>query len=150
MVVSCLKPRSTSGEAQTAGSAAARARQADLRFPRTARLTRAEEFDAVLKTRPVRARWLWLYRMTPPNDSASLYPRLGLMVSKKLARTAVLRNAVKRRLREQFRLRRPLLPPRWYVARLVARVERSQLPEIVTEWQQLLDAELRRGPGRTP
>lgn len=123
----------------------------DLSFPRAARLTAAAEFEAALATRPIRARLLWLYRVTPVGSSASSAPprpRLGLMVSKKLARTAVLRNAIKRRLREQFRLRQPSLPPRWYVARLAARVDRSHLSAIVAEWVQMLERETRPPTGQ--
>ncbi len=117
----------------------------DLSFPRAARLTAAAEFEAALATRPIRARLLWLYRVTPP---APTRPRLGLMVSKKLARTAVLRNAIKRRLREQFRLRQPGLPPRWYVARLAVRADRSHLSAIVAEWVQMLEREMRPPKGQ--
>jgi ribonuclease P protein component len=42
------------------------------------------------------------------NDLAG--PRLGLVIPKKQARTAVLRNAVKRQAREQFRKNRSRLP----------------------------------------
>lgn len=44
--------------------------------------------------------------------------RLGLIVPKKFARTAVLRNAIKRQLRELFRLRRSELPSIDLVVRL--------------------------------
>ncbi|MFN3630481.1 MAG: ribonuclease P protein component [Casimicrobiaceae bacterium] len=128
------------GEPDNANRAPSGTTKADLSFPRAARLTAAAEFEAALATRPIRARLIWLHRVTPP---APTRPRLGLMVSKKLARTAVLRNAIKRRLREQFRLRQPELPARWYVVRLAARVDRSHLPAIVAEWVQLLEREAR-------
>ena len=40
-----------------------------------------------------------------------------MMIGKKNARTSVLRNAVKRRIREQFRLRQAVLPDMQYVVR---------------------------------
>lgn len=45
-------------------------------------------------------------------------PRLGLVIPKKQARAAVLRNAIKRQARELFRLRRAGLPPLDLVLRL--------------------------------
>ncbi len=45
-------------------------------------------------------------------------PRLGLVIPKKLARRAVLRNAIKRQAREAFRLRRTNLPALDLVLRL--------------------------------
>lgn len=46
------------------------------------------------------------------------WPRLGLVIPKKLARTAVLRNAVKRQARELFRTNRFRLPAVDMVLRL--------------------------------
>ena len=45
-------------------------------------------------------------------------PRLGLVIPKKLARHAVVRNLIKRQVRESFRLRLPLLPNVDVVVRL--------------------------------
>ncbi len=45
--------------------------------------------------------------------------RLGLVIPKKLAKAAVLRNSIKRQLREAFRMRAGELPPRDLVFRLV-------------------------------
>jgi len=125
-------------------------RRPDLRFPREARLTASAEFEAALKTRPVRGKLVWMYCLAPlPTEpQRSARPRLGLMVTKRLARTAVLRNAIKRRLREQFRLRQPNLPPMWFVARLAAPAEASHLPAIVSEWSQMLDRTISHSRGR--
>lgn len=49
--------------------------------------------------------------------------RLGLVIPKKQARTAVLRNAIKRQARELFRHRRSALPPLDLVLRLAQSVE---------------------------
>lgn len=50
----------------------------------------------------------------------TLIPRIGLVIPKKQARTAVLRNAIKRQAREVFRRRRPALPAMDLVLRLAA------------------------------
>ncbi len=129
-------------------------------FPREARLTAAAEFDLALSQRPFRGRLLWVYRVDPgatrelPAEQAQSLrfdrPRLGLMIAKKLTRTAVLRNAIKRRLREQFRLRAPLLPPRWYVARLARSVSKTDLQALVEEWVAALEHDLRAGRAKAP
>lgn len=53
------------------------------------------------------------------------HARLGLIVPKKQAKQAVLRNAIKRQAREVFRLRRSCLPAYDLVLRLVQPVRRS-------------------------
>ncbi len=45
----------------------------------------------------------WITLLAIPNDEQ--FPRLGLAISRKVARTAVARNRVKRVSRESFRLR---------------------------------------------
>ena len=59
-------------------------------------------------------------------------------------RTAVLRNAIKRRLREQFRLRRHALPAVDYMVRLTAVVSLAELDGIVAEWLGALEHDLRK------
>lgn len=49
--------------------------------------------------------------------------RLGLVIPKKQAHAAVLRNAIKRQARELFRHRRSLLPPMDLVLRLAQSVD---------------------------
>jgi ribonuclease P protein component len=65
------------------------------------------------------------------------------MIGKKFARTAVLRNALKRRLREQFRLRQTELPPLQYVARLNGPVSAKDVANVLSEWTAL-DRDIRR------
>ena len=73
------------------------------------RLSRSRDFDAVYRHgRSVSTRYLTLYwfeREEGPEDSA----RLGLAVPKSVG-SAVVRNKMKRRLRELFRLRAETLP----------------------------------------
>jgi len=84
-------------------------------FGRQLRLRLAAEFSEVFAARKVLrgACFALHYR---PNDR--LHARLGLVIPKKQARQAVLRNAIKRQARELFRLRRAGLPPFDLVLRL--------------------------------
>ncbi len=79
--------------------------------------------------------------------------RLGLVVPKRLARKAVLRNRIKRILREAFRHRSANLPAVDLVIRLVEPVDRAAGPaarEQKREWRRRADEVLdtvRGGPG---
>ncbi len=79
----------------------------DETFPKSRRLTRKAEFDAVFAARQSRADAnLVVYAMA--NDHG--HPRLGLVVSRKVSKSAVKRNRWKRLLREAFRLIQHDLP----------------------------------------
>lgn len=103
-----------------------------------------------LKTRAQRGRYLWVYRRADEvvvgdeNVSRPLQPRLGMMIGKKNARTSVLRNAVKRRIREQFRLRQAALPNMQYVVRLSTAIKTKDVPAVISEWVGALDREVSR------
>jgi ribonuclease P protein component len=72
------------------------------------RLSRSRDFDAVYRHgRSVSTRYLVLYWF--PRDEDDAEPRLGLAVPKAIG-TAVVRNRVKRRLRELWRLRLAGIP----------------------------------------
>ena len=60
--------------------------------------------------------------------------RLGLVIPKKQAATAVLRNAIKRQAREAFRLRRASLPALDLVLRLTTAVT-GQSPAVRRKWR---------------
>ena len=71
------------------------------------RLTRSRDFDAVYRHgKSVSTRFLVLYRF--PRDDGDLEARLGLAVPKATG-TAVVRNRLKRQLREAWRARLPEL-----------------------------------------
>jgi ribonuclease P protein component len=73
------------------------------------RLSRSRDFDAVYRRgRSVSTRFLVLYWF-PREDGADAGARLGLAVPKAVG-SAVLRNRIKRRLREIFRARSGDLP----------------------------------------
>ena len=72
------------------------------------RLSRSRDFDAVYRHgRSVSTRFLVLYWFAREDDGEG--PRLGLAVPKAVG-PAVVRNRMKRRLRETFRTRLPELP----------------------------------------
>ena len=78
----------------------------DQSFPKSRRLLRKAEFDAVFAAKHSAAdRMLVVYAR--PNDAG--HPRLGLVVSRKVG-GAVRRNRWKRLLREAFRLAQHELP----------------------------------------
>ncbi|MDO8960101.1 MAG: ribonuclease P protein component [Rhodocyclaceae bacterium] len=91
-------------------------------FDRQLRLRAAAEFSEVFAARKVLrgACFALHYRL---NDKP--HARLGLVIPKKQAREAVLRNAIKRQARELFRLRRTSLPPFDLVLRLAKPVGSS-------------------------
>ena|SRR5690606_17159472 len=80
-------------------------------FPRQARVRARAEFDRVFAQGRRTASPLMALHWH--DDGAP--PRLGLAVSRKVDRKAVGRNRIKRQLREQFRLLRPVLGPGAYV-----------------------------------
>jgi ribonuclease P protein component len=140
---------------------------AELAFPRAARLLTPDEFTRALKTRPIRGKFLWIHRVelaaatapaAPDVHSADAIgldklvrrPKLGMMIGKRNAKTSVLRNAIKRRIREQFRLRQAGLPARAYVARLAAMATKADVPAIIGEWINSLDIEVKKNAPLRP
>lgn len=86
-----------------------------LGFPRSARVRARAEFDRIFKQgRRVAAPTLALHCL-----AQGPVPRLGLAVSRKVSPHAVVRNRIKRVLRDEFRHIAASLPPGDYV--LVAR-----------------------------
>ena len=75
-------------------------------FPKSTRLLKSEDFDAVFAAKRSRADKR-LVVFTLPNGLG--HPRLGLVVSRKVG-NAVVRNRWKRLLREAFRLAQDELP----------------------------------------
>jgi ribonuclease P protein component len=71
------------------------------RFPRRVRLNGPDEYQRVFKHCRYRLGNRWLTVLATPNQLQ--HPRLGLAISRKVARTAVARNRIKRVIRESFR-----------------------------------------------
>lgn len=84
-------------------------------FPKKFRLHRAREFQSVIQFKHSVSRQL-LQLYLKPNKSD--FPRLGLVVARKVAQNAVKRNKLKRVLREVFRLHRHTLGNNDYIFRL--------------------------------
>ena len=69
------------------------------KFPFSCRLHHPHEFDLVFRSSKLATKWFTLYY----SANAISFPRLGVVVSKKLIRSAVIRNKIKRIARERFR-----------------------------------------------
>ncbi len=72
-------------------------------FPIRVRLTRPAEFQRVFKHCQYRVSNRWVTLLAIPNQME--FSRMGLAISRKVARTAVARNRIKRVSRESFRQR---------------------------------------------
>ena len=77
-------------------------------YPRTASLRQPAEFTALRRQgKRMAARFFQTqYRLTESADA-----RLGMAVSKRVSKRAVVRNRIRRLIRESFRLNRAKLPP---------------------------------------
>lgn len=80
---------------------------ASFRFPRQAKIVKTDDFSSVfnLRKRIASQHLVMRYRLNEANQ-----PRLGLIVSKKTAKSAVQRNYMRRVLRELFRLNQQNFP----------------------------------------
>ena len=85
---------------------------------RDARLVNKADFDRVFADNQ-RAKTDYVMVMARPNQVG--YPRLGMVIAKRLLARAVDRNRVKRCVRECFRQAMPELPACDFVVRLIAR-----------------------------
>ena len=81
----------------------------DVRFPRTARLRKPAEFKRCF-AQGQRAGGRYFRLVKAPGDVA----RLGIAISRKVDKTSVERNRVRRIVREWFRHQRAALPPADY------------------------------------
>jgi len=88
----------------------------DLRLPRAARLTGTRAFDRVFASRSARSGRHFRIHFTASETGVDT-PRLGVTVSKRVARRAVERNRVRRQVRESFRLHRSDIDTFDYVVR---------------------------------
>jgi ribonuclease P protein component len=78
-----------------------------LPYPRAARLLRPDDFAALRRTGK-RVALKHFHCEFRPNAGATA--RLGMAVSRRVSKLAVVRNRIRRQIRESFRLRRPGLP----------------------------------------
>ncbi|HEX7386770.1 MAG TPA: ribonuclease P protein component [Castellaniella sp.] len=111
-------------------------------FPSAVRLHRPSEYAAALKGRRI-ARGA-LFVVSSPRSVASGPARLGLVVPKRQVPLAVNRNAIKRVVREAFRLRRAGLPDGDWVFRMVSRPAPGSLTALKRQVRTEVDALLAR------
>jgi ribonuclease P protein component len=113
------------------------------RFPRQHRLTRASEFERVLR-RPDKRLSAGPLRLNVVFTRMQ-HARLGLIVGKKSVARASARNRIKRVIRERFRQAQDRLPAADLVVRVVAPMSRAQLhrhlDRLVTELEGLEGAQ---------
>lgn len=93
------------------------------RLPRSARLLTGARFSAVFAERRCHSNALFRIHYAPSDQA-----RLGMAVSRRVSPRAVVRNRIRRQIRESFRLWRPRLAPLDYV--VVARSAASQADRI--------------------
>ncbi|NKI35709.1 ribonuclease P protein component [Wenzhouxiangella sp. XN79A] len=101
----------------------------DLRLPRAARLTGLRAFDRVFASRSARSGRHFRIHYTV-TEAGVATPRLGMTVSKRVARRAVERNRVRRQIRESFRLHRPELARLDFVVRALPSAAGADNPEL--------------------
>ena len=107
----------------------------DAGFGKAFRVRRAEEFSSVLAARRAFHSAHFVLNHAPNGlDTA----RLGLIVGRKVAKAAVLRNLVKRLAREAFRVLRPRLPPSDLILRVVAPLQGIERRNLRAEIDALL------------
>ena len=90
-------------------------------YPRRYRLTKTDEFSSVFGFRKALRSPHFLLHWRTRSVAEAQYPRLGLVVAKKLLPRAVDRNLIRRLTREHFRLLRQGLPARDLILRLANR-----------------------------
>lgn len=113
-------------------------------FTPAARLHRPSEYASALQGKRV-ARGALLVVSTPRNAVANPEgARLGLIIAKRFAAKAVTRNAIKRVIREAFRLKRHELPPKDFVFRLHSKVALASLTELKQKVRAEADSLLER------
>ncbi|RUO56745.1 MULTISPECIES: ribonuclease P protein component [Pseudidiomarina] len=78
-------------------------------YGRELRLLTPAQFQQVFNSPPVKAVTAELTMLATPNQFS--HPRLGVTISKKRAKRAVDRNRIKRKIRENFRLKQHKIPP---------------------------------------
>ena len=108
----------------------------DNRFGKAYRLLTTEEFSSVFALRQQRSRPF--LQVLQSQDNALGHARLGLVVSKKVAKRANRRNFMKRVIRDWFRLHKNALPPRDFVVRVRVAFDRETVTQARIQLAQLL------------
>ena len=108
----------------------------DNHFGKAYRLLKTEEFSSVFALRKQRSRVFIQVMQSAGNTLA--YARLGLVVSKKVAKRANKRNYMKRVIREWFRCHKHDLPARDFVVRVRVAFDRGTALQARQELAELM------------
>ena len=108
----------------------------DYRFSKQYRLLKTEEFSSVFTLRKQRSSAL-LHILHSDNNLLG-HARLGLVVSKKVAKRANARNYMKRVIREWFRYHQAQLPSQDIIVRVRKTFNRETAMQAREQLQQLL------------
>jgi ribonuclease P protein component len=115
-------------------------------FLRQCRLSKTDDFSSVFNFhKRLSGKFLALHYCYNPLT----WPRLGLVVGKKTARSAVERNYMRRVLREQFRHRQAELKNVDLVVRTQKVFARNDYPMVVLEFAELLGRLQRQADAQT-
>jgi ribonuclease P protein component len=108
---------------------------ANLSFPSRAKLIKTDDFSSVFNFRKrISGRFLAIHY----RQNHLAWPRLGLVVAKKIARLSVQRNYMKRVLRDLFRIRQQQLAPVDLVIRPHKLFKHTDYPAIQQEFSDLI------------
>ncbi|MDO9150622.1 MAG: ribonuclease P protein component [Methylotenera sp.] len=106
-----------------------------LRFTKKAKLIKTDEFSSVFNFRKrIFAQYLAVHYQ--PNTLA--HARLGLVVGKKVAKSSVQRNYMRRVLREFFRLRQRAINPLDLVVRVQKKFNKKDFLSVEQEFDALI------------
>lgn len=83
-------------------------------FPSSYRIRQRKEFEQAFSNKAVTNKWFTIHLV----NSDHTFPRLGMIVSKRLMSKSVSRNFAKRLIRETFRLHSANLPAKDFVVRI--------------------------------
>jgi ribonuclease P protein component len=110
-------------------------------FPRSARLTQARQFTEVFGRSERQAGARLLLRVRPRLEGGA---RLGMAIARKRARSAVLRNRIKRLLRERFRHMQHQWPAIDLIVLLRGPMTLADCEGLGDEFQQLVERAIKR------
>ena len=109
-------------------------------FPKSARLLRPSEFSTALRGKRIGRGAFFMLSRFIHYSSPSSTARLGLIIAKRNAQRASSRNAIKRVIRESFRMHRHQLPAGDYIIRLHHKIPDCSLTELKKITRQEIDS----------
>jgi ribonuclease P protein component len=107
----------------------------NFRFYKQAKLTKTDEFSSVFNFRRRLSSEFIVMHFKP---NVLNQPRLGLVVSKKIAKSAVSRNYMRRVLREMFRTNQVLINPCDLIIRVQKKFNPLDFKQLESEFEKLI------------